>query len=213
MSPPTNILYVTNGLEDCGALEHVLNMSQRTQASLSALIVCPMLPEAMRDYQGVYEEGLQRRLRDCLDGYRQANDLQPPDLDMPIEVENGYPPAQQVVRRTLQRKHDLLIKEAHPSPGSKGFKAVDMVLVRKCECPVWLYRPPPGTAGSSRVAVAIDPESVDPAGHELSIYRCSASLECWLTVTAASSMSFRVGIILSRATCESMPGTGWGIRN
>ena len=64
---------------------------------------------------------------------------------------------------------DLIIKEAEPlSEGAEGFKAIDMTLLRKCPCPVWLHRPISKPRDKRRIAVAVDPMTTSPEQQALS---------------------------------------------
>jgi hypothetical protein len=78
-------------------------------------------------------------------------------------------PSLKIVQHVLQHGHDLLIKEAKPrNGGGRGFKAIDMELLRKCPCAVWLCRPIAQSRQHIQVAVAIEPESTEPAAIALS---------------------------------------------
>jgi nucleotide-binding universal stress UspA family protein len=68
--------------------------------------------------------------------------------------------APRLADRVQRDQHDLLIKTAERCVGGRGFKATDLTLVQKCECPVWLHRPLESRS-PLRVAVAVDPETLD----------------------------------------------------
>ncbi len=70
-------------------------------------------------------------------------------------------PAVEIVREVLRGRHDVLLR-AHraPAPGRSLFEAVEMQLLRKCPCPVWLVGPSPGPY--RRVLAAVDPAPEDP---------------------------------------------------
>jgi len=86
-----------------------------------------------------------------------------------VEVESGGTPAERIIRHVLRNDHDLLVKEAEPKEGGKGFKSVDMELLRKCPCPVLLSRPIRRHRERIKVSVAVDPKSLTPEGHDLSL--------------------------------------------
>lgn len=85
-----------------------------------------------------------------------------------IEVERGSEPAVRIIRRVLRDGYDLVVKEAELKEGGKGFRAVDMDLLRKCPSPVFLSRPIARHREEIKVAVAVDPEGVAPEGQALS---------------------------------------------
>jgi universal stress protein E len=86
-----------------------------------------------------------------------------------VDVEWGDNPAVRIVRRVLRNAHDLLIKQAEPTDRRMGFRALDMQLLRLCPCPVWLSRPISRSRTDIRVAVAVDAQSVEPAGRDLAL--------------------------------------------
>ncbi|CCD10696.1 Universal stress protein E homolog [Legionella pneumophila] len=51
----------------------------------------------------------------------------------------------------------------------KGFKALDMELLRKCPCALFLYRPLKHTQQDIRIAVAIDPKDEEAEALDLSL--------------------------------------------
>ena len=77
-------------------------------------------------------------------------------------------PALALVREVLRGGYDVLLKShALPADGEDGaqFDALDMQLLRKCPCPVWLVGPKPPQNG--RVLAAIDPNPEDPVEQAL----------------------------------------------
>lgn len=184
-----NILFVSHGLSDeTSALKQALSIARNNNAELKALLVCPELPKEMGDYKEKYEKSLVEQTRASIQAARDA--IKSGDADVPVdievdnsnpfiirygktaiqvEVESGGTPAVRIIRQVLKSGHDLVIKEAEPKEGGKGFKAVDMELLRKCPCPVFLSRPIGRHRDEIKVAVAIDPESLTPEGHDLSL--------------------------------------------
>jgi len=165
-----NILFVSQGVADeTEALKQALSIARNNNAQLKALIVCPELPKALLNYKDNYETSLVDRLQKSIQKGREA--IQVADVDVPVQikVESGSGPAIRIVRQVLQESFDLVIKEAEPQEGGKGFRSMDMELLRKCPCPVWLCRPIGKHRDEIKIAVAIDPESSLPAGHDLSL--------------------------------------------
>lgn len=51
-------------------------------------------------------------------------------IPIDIEVDSGTAPDIRIIRHVLKKSHDLLIKAAETPEGMKGFKALDMALLR-----------------------------------------------------------------------------------
>jgi nucleotide-binding universal stress UspA family protein len=165
-----NILFVSHGVADeTEALKQALSLARNNKAELKVLIVCPDFPKEMADYKGKYEASLIQQLEASIQATREAIKVSETDVPVRIEVDSGGTPAIRIVRHVLKHSVDLIIKEAEPKEGGKGVMAMDMELLRKSPCPVWLTRPISHHRGEMKIAVAIDPESMAPEGHDLSV--------------------------------------------
>lgn len=165
-----NVLFVSQGVTDeSDALKQALSIARNNKAELKALIVCPEFSREMTEYKGKYESSLIEQLKASIQSAREAVKVSETDVPMQIEVESGGTPAVRIIRHVLKNAHDLVIKEAEPKEGGKGFKAMDMELLRKCPCPVWISRPISKHRNEMKVAVAIDPESMAPEAQDLSL--------------------------------------------
>jgi universal stress protein E len=164
------ILFVSDGLaDDSAALVQTLNVARDNQAALSILIAHPALPDAMGEYAPRFEAALKAQmLRNWCDA-RTALAMEPDEQPASIETDAGSSPATRVIRQVLRRGYDLVVKRAATGDGGRGFKAVDMELLRKCPCPLWLSRPIERQWRDMRVSVAVDPESLEPEGRDLSL--------------------------------------------
>jgi len=163
-------LYVSHGLGDeSDALKQALSLSRNNKAVLKILITGPRLPDSLGDYRKINEDALVRQLEESIKAARTALKMDEEAEDIAIEVESGEMPGIRIIRRVLRDAHDLVVKEAEPREGGKGFKAIDMELLRKCPCPVWLCRPIEHSRTEMRIAVAIDPESEEKAGYDLAL--------------------------------------------
>lgn len=89
--------------------------------------------------------------------------------DMAIQEVKSNASKLPYLKETKDRKTASMVKEAEPKEGGKGFKAMDMELLRKCPCPVWISRPISKHRNEMKVAVAIDPESMAPEAQDLSL--------------------------------------------
>jgi nucleotide-binding universal stress UspA family protein len=165
-----NILFVSRGIVDeTEALKQALSLASNNKATLKALIVCPEFPSTMADYKEKYQASLEYQLQQSIDAARKQVKLNDAEVSIQIDVESGDTPAIGIIQHVLRYAHDLVIKAAEPKDDGKGFKVLDMDFLRQCPCPVWLCRPIVSHRGDIRVAVAIDPESKEKAGHDLSL--------------------------------------------
>lgn len=165
-----NILFVSDGLTDeTEALKQGLSLAGNNKAELHAVILCPDFPKEMADYKEKYESSLIEQLQASIRKAREGVNVSESDVPVRSKVESGDTPAIRIIRHVIKGSYDLIIKEAEPQEGGKGFKAIDMELLRKCPCPVWLTRPISRHRGEIKVAVAIDPQSMAPEGDDLSL--------------------------------------------
>ncbi len=165
-----HILFVSHGVADeTEALKQALSLARNNKAKLTALIVCPEFPKEMSDYKSKYEASLIQQLETSIQATCEAIKVTQADVPVKIEIESGGMPATRIVRHVLKNDYDMVIKEAEPKESGTGFKAMDMELLRKCPCPVWLCRPISKPRNEMKIAVAIDPESMAPEGHDLSL--------------------------------------------
>ncbi|MCK6262716.1 universal stress protein [Vibrio sp. ZSDE26] len=160
MTQFSNILFVDQGLNcSSDSLGQSIKLSTHNNADLQALIVCPSLPENMSDYADTYEQSLCDGLRTRICDVISKNNLDKNPNNFPITLDSGDKPVVRIIRHVQNQEIDLVIKEAEPiEESSKGFKAIDMMLLRQCPSPVWLSRPNTKPMTKRRVAVAIDPD-------------------------------------------------------
>jgi len=164
------ILFVSRGLtRDVDALAQSLSLARHCHAEMRALVACPDFPDDQAAYRDSYTRWLTEQLEHSLQAARAASGVGARDCAVPVTVECGDMPAVRIIRHVLRDAHDLVIKEAEQKEDGKGFTAVDMELLRKCPCPVWLSRPLGKPWSEARVAVAIDPRSVEPEGQALAL--------------------------------------------
>lgn len=188
-----HILFVSRGARDeTEALKQALSLARNNSAALTATIVCPAWPDTMAAYKDRFMASLREEMEHLIDGVRSSLKLDRNGVPVTIHVDSGSTPVVRVVRRVIREAHDLVVKDAEPTEKQTGFEAFDMDLLRKCPCPVWLCRPIARRRNEIRVGVAIDPQSQEPAGHDLSLRlltlarsladTCSGELEiisCW----------------------------------
>ncbi|MGR5131725.1 universal stress protein [Vibrio alfacsensis] len=164
-----NVLFVNHGLEGKShGLVQAIQLAENNQARLKGLVVCPSLPTSMINYEASYEQSLINSLADNMKELQAKAEASPHPF--PIEIESGSYPAVRIIRSVCRHKYDLLIKDAEPlDDDSRGFKALDMKLLRKCPCPVWLNKETGKAPSDMHVAVAIDPAVTAPEEQGLAI--------------------------------------------
>lgn len=152
-----NILYVAEfSADQSSAIARALALAENNQAKLTFLhVVEAPRPGALLDYYAPEQietqllEQERSKLEQLLLGYR---DLNPIDL----QIRFGSPFIE-IVRQTLDRNHDLVIKLAAGGHGIQDrlFGSTDMHLLRKCPRPVWLMRPEE-KVNYSKIMAAVD---------------------------------------------------------
>lgn len=163
-----NILYVTLKPGDQSfALNEALRIAQRNETSLKVLAIFPEFPGELKPFQEKFKQSVLDQLEASVKESCDSPEMDPGKIS--YEVEFGKTPGLRMVRQVLRHDFGLMIKDAEPHEGGKGFQAVDMELLRKCPCPVWLCRPPRANREDSKLAVAIDPDSSAPAGEGLAL--------------------------------------------
>ena len=164
-----NILYVGHGTTDeTEGLKQALSLARNNKAALKVLVVCPVFPADKPDFKKKYEEALLEQAKASCLAIQKALEIASGDVEVSLELASDDKPAVRIIQHVLRNGHDLLVKEPEPHDRGAGFKAVDMALLRKCPCPVWLCRPIEHSRQKIRVGVAIDPESAEDAARVLS---------------------------------------------
>lgn len=165
-----NILYVSNGIgEEDEAVKRALKLASDNHAKLSVFIACPPFPDYLQEYQKTYEDSLIAQMDKAICSAREALTISQEKIPVKIDLECVRAPAIHIIRHVLQNSHDLLIKDAEHSTGLKGFKALDMELLRKCPCALFLSKPFKHGQANARVAVAVDPNDEESEGKNLSL--------------------------------------------
>lgn len=163
-----NVLLVTDGLgKDADAFNQAISQARNNQAKLSVLVLPPSLPQSFADQQEAFEQGLKDQVKAHL--AEAAKQLRANQLPIDYYVERGNRPATLVIRDVLRNHRDLVVRQAEPVAGGKGFSAADLELLRKCPAPVWLCRPIDDPHGVMQVAVAVEPDTSRSARHYLAL--------------------------------------------
>lgn len=166
-----NILFATQGLPGhSDALGQAIRIAANNGVPLSGLIACPDFPSDMAQYQKSYEHSLRESVQHSVEQFRQEHQISDQQVPFPLTVKSSEQPAVCIIQEATRNHHDLVLKEAEPiSEGTEGFKAIDMTLLRKCPCPVWLQRTSEKPRDKRRIAVAIDPMTSSDEQHALSL--------------------------------------------
>lgn len=165
-----NILFATQGLPGhSDALGQAIRIAANNRVPVSGLIACPDFPTDLAQYQQSYEQSLHDSLQQSVKKLREQHDITEEQVPFPLRVQSSEQPAVCIIQQAITNNNDLIIKEAEPlSEGAEGFKAIDMTLLRKCPCPVWLHRPIYKPRDKRRIAVAVDPMTVSDEQQALS---------------------------------------------
>ena len=190
-----NILVVQED-DDPRALAEAARLARRNKAALKIIRVLPELPESMFTTQSGTIFDLQAA------AWAEAQDA----LEALVaDVANAVPVEVQVregsdfveiIREVLRSGHDLVIKSAVPVDFSdRVFGSLDLHLVRKSPCPVWLLAGAE-TKGRRHVLAAIDTSRDDDVQYETNR----------LIVQLAASQAARMNARLSLVSAWDLPG-------
>ena len=166
------ILLVYNGEEDGqDALERAFSIAKHNKSSLTIVDVIEKIPERMDDFlETVSVNQLENALVDdrlseiktSIKKYESRKRIK-----ANVEILIGKPQIE-IIREVLRNNHDVVIKTAEGKSGTKEFflGSIDISLLRKCPCPVWMLKPS-RSRKYSRVLAAIDPDPMDETASKL----------------------------------------------
>ncbi|KTC81521.1 universal stress protein [Legionella brunensis] len=164
-----NILFVSNGVrEENDALQDAISLAHDNKSVLDILIICPPFEHHLNEYKNSYETFLLEKMQHAIEMAKKSLSLHQKKPAIKLEIEWGNTPETRIIQRVLRHSYDLVIKAAENSDSTKGFKALDMALLRKCPCPLFLHRPI-SSGKTINIAVAIDPKDEEAAGHDLAL--------------------------------------------
>jgi nucleotide-binding universal stress UspA family protein len=164
-----NILFVSNGVgEDAEALQFAIKLANDNKATLDCLVLCPLFNDNLDDYIKLYETFLLENMNKAIKAAYSSLSLKMKKAALKVDVEWGGTPDIRIVQRVLRQEYDLVIKAIEQNDSPRGFKALDMALLRKCPSTVYLHRPFKSSE-SLNIAVAIDPKDEEASDHELAL--------------------------------------------
>lgn len=159
-----NILCVVqeNGIND-NILQQLANLAKPNNAEITFLVLQPALSENLAEVKKAFEKGMTETIRTKLAAHNVSQNSQ-------IIFDTQIPHFLTIIQHVQKGDFDLVLKAAEDMDGksTKGFKSVDMNLLRKCPSPIWLCREM-AQGKTTRILTAIDPSSDTPEGQELSI--------------------------------------------
>ncbi len=177
-----NILLVLHGKNNEEALKRAFALAKNNKAKLTIVDVIEELPEAMKDYLEIISvEELEKIVAD-----ERVSEIQKLTKSIPtsktlkpvVKTIVGKPHIE-VIKEVLRNKHDLVMKTSEGKGGTKEalFGSIDINIMRKCPCPVWMIKPKESTK-YSRILAAVDPDPYDKVGDKLnqSIMELSVSI-------------------------------------
>ncbi|MBN9231006.1 MAG: hypothetical protein BGO90_01760 [Legionella sp. 40-6] len=163
-----NILFVSHGsARDEPALKEALFLAHKEHAQLTILLVGPAFPDLFQEQQSSYEAFLIEKTLATINNLNAElshHSLSPPT----IEILWDNTPSIRIIQHVLMNHYDLLIKAAENTSQKRGFKALDMALLRKCPCTLYLHRPFKNKQ-KIHIAAAVSTEFENQTGHDLSL--------------------------------------------
>ena len=166
-----NILLVLRGQRNEEAIKRAFTLARNNKAKLTIVDVMEELPETVKDYLEIVSlEELGEIVAE-----ERAAEIQ--TLIQSIETKEGLKPLVktlvgkphvEIIKEVLRNKHDLVMK----TPEGKGdakealFGSIDINIMRKCPCPVWMIKPTESTK-FTRILAAVDPEPNDKTSNDL----------------------------------------------
>ncbi len=175
-----NILFVAEtGESNSAALERAVALSNTNQAALTVMDVVTLVPEdrwvkitpltpgeIIESVVAEQRERLESLVSEIAGG-----------REVRIEIARGRA-FLEIIQAVLRENFDLVIKPVTQKPASGGLLgSIDMHLLRKCPCPVWIEKQ--RDAGPYRnilAAVDMDPENPESGGLNQQILEMSTSL-------------------------------------
>lgn len=163
-----NILFVTRPNDDpAEGLKQALMLAKNSHAALKVVVAASQLPDKLTSYNQAYVDGLKEKIEEQVGAALNATGLAADGIEIAREVLPVNKFAVDIIQYAIRHGHDLLVKHAEGEHDTKGFKATDMALLRKCPCPVWLWRPQRHTPENLRIAAAIDAQSPEQEAQDL----------------------------------------------
>ncbi len=166
------ILLVYNSLENGDeALIRAFTLAQHNKAKLTIVDVIEKLPlkigayfeqVSLNDLERTEAEDRVTEIRDIIKKLESRTKIK---ADVKVFIGTSYI---EIIKEVLRNKHDLVMKTAEGKDGAKRllFGSIDISLMRKCPCPVWMVKPSECKT-YSHILAAVDPDPFDVTRNEL----------------------------------------------
>lgn len=166
----SNIVFVSEFNDaDIEALNQAIELAQSNQAQLTVLGCFDdlrSLSKNLPETQVLISDMLDQQIKQMTELVKQhADGLQ---FDVKAFVGN---PFMEIIKDVVDFNRDLLIKPIEQKPQSMSrilFSSLDLKLLRKCPCPVWLIKSTE-QIGSKQIVVALDYEPDNPECERLNM--------------------------------------------
>ena len=163
-----NILFVSYGLaSEEAALKTAIATTNANDAHLKIVTFMPEFPGNLKEYEKAYHdallENIQQRVKKASENTPLAKTIN--DRVTFILMSNNEL-AIIVIRMVLREQIDLVIKPTEPMQSNESLSAIEMSLLRKCPCPVWICKPD-ANVPLQRIAVTVEPNNTDPVRTKL----------------------------------------------
>ena len=190
-----------------GALDQAADLAARSGARLTIVDVIDEVPDAARPWvsRQLEEEVLSLRREGLGAAVTRAARLR---VKADARVLRGRP-ATAIVRHVLSARVDLVVRpHAHEGPRRRGFGSIDMELLRKCPCPVWIVGPAERTR-PRRILAAVHPNPGDAVEQALNhrivaAARTMATLEKGALTVLHAWMPYGEGVLRSRMSSREV---------
>ncbi len=170
-----NILLVLHGKNnEEETVKRAFALAKNNKAKLTIVDVLEELPQTMKDYlkivsvqelEKIVAEERVSEIQTLIKSIETRKRLKPI-----IKTLVGKPQIE-IIKEVLRNKHDLVMKTPEGRGGIKEalFGSIDIEIMRKCPCPVWMIKPTKSTK-YSRILAAVDPDPYDEVRNKLNQY-------------------------------------------
>ena len=157
-----NILFVANSSKDDEpTLARAVRLARAYKAALTVVSVQREAERNLPDLQAVFRQHQENRLQELT----RAVDAKGVTIKTKTMTGIAF---LEIIREVVVGKYDLLIKSAEGRGGLGRllFGSTDWNLIRKCPCPVWIFKVS-NRRNYSRIMAAVDPDPGNPENEEL----------------------------------------------
>ena len=149
------------------AFARALRLAEENQSGITVMDVVDDLSDMPQYYSTADQEKLIEQRRKSLSQFVGKAAGATRGVSIGIEVREGRPFIE-VIRTVLKNNHDLVIKAPNSGMGriQRLFGSIDIRLMRKCPCPVWIVKPS-DHKHFARILAAVDPDPNNPYADSL----------------------------------------------